>query len=253
VRSLYLKELRLYFTAPIFYAVACVFLIIAGIFFSNAMLRQSMFAAQIAQYQVNTPVGLSEIVIQPVFDGISILVLFLVQLFSMRLLAEEKAQGTIELLFTYPLTDVALVASKYLAGLTVLAILIAFTGVYMGILAFLSPVDWGAVLSAYLGLPLLSGSLLALGRFASSLTTNQIIAAAVSFGLILIFWVMGGLSEYLSSGAISLVLAELGLSGHLSPFLNGMLVLKDAVFYLFFTLFFLSLTLSVLESRRWRG
>jgi len=253
MRSLYLKELKLYFTAPIFYAVACIFLVIAGIFFSNAMLRESMFAAQIAQYQVNTPVGLTEVVIQPVFDGISILILFLVPLFSMRLLAEEKASGTIELLFTYPLTDAAIVAAKYLAGLTVLAILIAFTGIYMGILAFMSPVDWGVVLSAYLGLVLLTGSFLAIGLFASSLTRNQIIAAAVSFGLILIFWIMGGLAEYLATGVFSKILSELALLGHLSSFLKGMLVLKDAAYYFLFSLFFLALTLSVLESRRWRG
>ncbi|MEN6473481.1 MAG: ABC transporter permease [Syntrophaceae bacterium] len=253
MRSLYLKELRLYFTAPIFYAVAGIFLIIAGIFFSNAMLRESMFAAQIAQYQVNTPVGLTEVVIQPVFDGLSILILFLVPLFSMRLLAEEKAQGTIELLFTYPLTDTALVAAKYLAGLTVLVILIAFSGVYMGILAFLSPVDWGVVLSSYLGLILLTGSFLALGLFASSLTRNQIIAAVTSFGLILIFWIMGGLAEYLASGASSKIASELALLSHLTSFLKGMLVLKDAAYYLFFSLFFLLLTLRVLESRRWRG
>lgn len=253
MRSLYLKELKLYFTAPIFYAVACIFLIIAGIFFSNAMIRESMFASQIALYQMNMPVGLTEIVIQPVFDGISILLLFMAPLFSMRLLAEEKASGTIELLFTYPLTDIALLAAKYLAGLTVLTILIAFTGIYMVILAFLSPVDWGVVLSSYLGLILLTGSFLALGLFASSLTRNQIVAATVSFGLILIFWIMGGLSESFASGAPSRMLSELALVTHFASFLKGMLVLKDAAYYLFFSLFFLALTLSVLESRRWRG
>ncbi|HQP30163.1 MAG TPA: ABC transporter permease subunit [Deltaproteobacteria bacterium] len=253
MRSLFVKELRLYFTAPIFYAVACVFLIIAGIFFSNAMIRESMFASQIAQYQMNMPVGLTEIVIQPLFDGISLLMLFLVPLFSMRLLAEEKASGTIELLFTYPLTDITLVAAKYLAGLTVLVILIACTGAYMGILAFLSPIDWGVVISSYTGLVLLAGSFLAVGLFASSLTKNQIIAASASFGLILIFWAMGGLSEHLSSGLTSKVITELALLTHLSSFLKGILVLKDAAYYVFFSLFFLALTVSVLESRRWRG
>ena len=253
MRSIYLKEITLYFTAPIFYAVACIFLIIAGIFFSNSMFRESMFAAQIAQYQVETPVGLSEIVIQPVFDGVSILILFLVPLFSMRLLAEEKAQCTIELLFTYPISDMALLAAKYLAGLTVLVIMIALTGIYMAILAAFSPVDWGVVLGSYLGLILLSSSFLALGVFASSLTRNQIIAAVLGFGLILLFWILGGLAEYLAGSTSSRILSELALTSHMPSFLKGMLVLKDVAYYLFFSLFFLLLTLRVLESRRWRG
>lgn len=253
MRSLYYKELTLYFSAPIFYAVAFIFLLIAGIFFSNAMLRESMLAAQIAQYQMNTPIGLTEVVLQPVFDGISILVLFMVPIFSMRLLAEEKAQGTIELLFTFPLTDVAILAAKYLAGLTVLGCMIALTGVYMGMLAFFSPVDWGVVFTSYLGLFLLGGAFLALGLFASSLTKNQIIAAVISFGLILVFWVLGGFADYLPEGHFSKTISEIALLGHMNAFLKGMLVLKDMLYYLLFILFVLFVTMRVLESRSWKA
>lgn len=253
MRSLYVKELILYFSSPIFYAVAGIFLIIAGLFFSNDMIRESMAAAQIAQYQMNTPIGLTEVILQPLFDEVGILVLFLVPILAMRLLAEEKAQGTIELLFTYPLSDAGVLIAKYLAGLTVLGVMIAFTGFYIAMLAFLSPIDWGVVCTSYLGLILMGGSFLALGVFASSLTKNQIVAAVLSFGLILVFWIMGGFADFLAGSPSAKIIEEISLMGHLGAFMKGMIVFKDALFYIFFILFFLYLTLRVLESHTWRG
>lgn len=252
MRSVYLKELNLYFSSPIFYVLAGIFLMISGIFFYGDMVRESMVAVQIAQYQVDTPVGLTEVVLQPLFDGTSILVLFLIPMLAMRLYAEEKAQGTIELLFTYPVSDIAVLAGKYLAGLTVLAVMIAGTAVSVIILAAFSPVDWGVVLTSYLGLLCLGGALLAVGVFASSLTRNQIIAAVLTLGLILILWVIGGFAD-LAEGGLARVLQEISLIGHMDGFLKGMLTLKDIVFYAVFTLFFLFLTLRVLESHTWRG
>jgi len=253
MRSVYLKELYIYFSSPIFYAVACIFLCIAGVFFYNSMVSESMLAAQIAQYQITTEIGLTDIILRPLFDGIGILVLFLVPILSMRLYAEEKAHGTIELVFTYPLSDFSVLAGKYLSGITVLGVMIGITALYMIILRTMATIDWGVVITGYLGLILMGGAFLALGVFASSLTRNQIVAAVITLGLILGFWIIGGFANILSGTYMGQFLEEISLLEHLNGFFKGMITVKDVAFYLGFILFFLFLTLRILESHTWRG
>lgn len=253
MRSVYMKELYIYFSSPIFYAVACIFLCIAGVFFYNSMVSESMLAAQIAQYQITTEIGLTDIILRPLFDGIGILVLFLVPILSMRLYAEEKAHGTIELLFTYPLSDFSVLAGKYLSGITVLVVMIGITALYMIILRTMATIDWGVVITGYLGLILMGGAFLALGVFASSLTRNQIVAAVITLGLILGFWIIGGFANILSGTSMGQFLEEISLLEHLNSYFKGMITIKDVAFYLGFILFFLFLTLRILESHTWRG
>ncbi len=253
MRSVYAKEMLIYFTSPIFYAVSFIFLCVLGIFFYNDMTYMSMLASRIAQYQLSTGLSLDKIVLRPLFSDMSILLLFIVPIIAMRLYSEEKANGTIELLFTYPIRDVDVLAGKYLAGISIIGILLGMTWVLMLLEGTVVTPDWGLVLSSYLGLFLVAASFLAIGVFASCLTRNQIIAATSSLGIILAFWAIGWFSDVFSGSSIAKVLGELGLMEHLDDFLKGMLNVKDAVFYLLFSLFFLFMSLRVLESHTWRG
>ncbi len=253
MRSVYLKELSIYFSSPIFYVIASIFICISGIFFYNAMVYVSLLATKIAQYQVETGVDMNEILLRPVFSDMSMLIVFIVPIISMRLYAEESSLGTIELLFTYPLSDLSVLVAKYLAGLTVLFCILAITSVLMALMAVIAVPDWGVVFSSYIGLVLMGGAILSLGVFASSLTKNQIIAAALTLGLVMGFWVIGWFAGAVPNTAMSEFLQEISLISHLSRFLKGMVTIKDIVFYVCFSAFFLSLTLRILDSHRWRG
>lgn len=253
MRSVYWKEIVIYFTSPIFYVVAGIFLLLSGIFFFNDLTYVGMVATQIAQYQGQAGVSISDILLRPLFADISLLVLFVVPVLAMRLYAEEKSQGTMELLFTYPLSDHAVLGGKYLAGLTVLVVMLAATFVFVGILAQFTTPDWGVVVSAYLGIALMAATFLALGVFASSLSRNQIVAAVITLGLILGFWMCGWVARALPAGMWRTLFEELSITAHLSSFLRGMITLKDVVFYVFFSLFFLFATVRVLEGHTWRG
>jgi len=254
MRSLYLKEMNIYFSSPIFYIIAAIFVCITGVFFYNTMVYVSLLSVKIAQYQSSTGVSLNDILLRPIFSDMGLLILFIVPIISMRLYAEEKAQGTIELLFTYPVSDLQVLAAKYLSGLSVLVVMITLTFVFMLLIAMVTTPDWGVILSSYIGLILMGGAFLSLGVFASSMTKNQIVAAALSLGLIMLFWMIGWFSgSALTAGCISRVLSELSLISHLSHFLSGMIMIKDVTFFICFTLFFLFITLRVIDSNRWRG
>ncbi len=253
MRSVYLKEMVIYFTSPIFYVVAFIFSLLTGIFFYNNMVYVSMLATQIAQMQNQTGISLSDILLRPFFLDVSMLVIFIVPLVSMRLYAEEKAHGTMELLFTYPLSDLQVLAGKYLAGYTVLALITLLSIGLLGLASSFATLDWGVVLTSYVGLLLMAGAFLALGIFASSLSRNQIVAAALTLGLVLVFWSLGWVADTLPEGLVAAVLENLSVVGHLPSFLKGVFSLKDLVFYPCFILFFLFLTLRVLESHSWRG
>lgn len=253
MRSVFYKELSIYFSSPIFYVMAGIFICISGIFFYNAATYVSILATRIAQYQAETGVNMNEILLQPIFTDMSMLIVFMVPLISMRLYSEERSQGTLELLFTYPVSDLSVLVAKYLAGLCVLVFILAITSVLMMIMMIFTSPDWGVILSSYIGLVLLGGAILSLGVFASSLTKNQIVAAVLTLGMVLFFWVVGWFAGTVPNASLSSFLREISLISHSSRFLKGLISLKDIVFYVCFSFFFLSVTLRVLNSHRWRG
>ncbi len=165
----------------------------------------------------------------------------------MRLIAEEKKGHTTELLFTSPIRVFDVVFGKYLASLLLFVIMIAFTGAYMVILRKYGNPDFGPVYSGYLGLFLLGGTFLSVGLLSSSLTQNQIIAATISFGALLLFWILGATSEAEAS-----VAGYLSILNHFDSFTKGIVDIKDVVFYLSFIFFSLFLTYVSLDSQRWR-
>jgi ABC-2 type transport system permease protein len=191
-------------------------------------------------------------VFRPLFATLAVVLLLLVPLLTMRLLAEEKRAGTAELLFTYPLTDWAIILGKFLAALLIYAIFLGFTVVYPLAFSAVGRLDWGALAAGYLGLFLLGGACLSLGLFASSLTENQIIAAVTGFALLLLFWIIGWQQDIGAPGWGGFF-AALSMMDHYDSFIRGVIDTRDLVYYLSFIYFFLFLTKRQLESRRWRA
>ena len=210
VWPIFKKEMRLYFTSPVAYVVLFIFLVVMGWFFSTILNYYTLASMQSAMNPaMGRDLNVIDSVMRPLFGNISvILVLALVPFVTMRLIAEERQTGTIELILTYPVRDWEVLIGKYLAALGLYVVLLILTLLYPLILAYFTRVEWGAVLSGYLGLLLMGASFLAVGLFASSLTSSQIVAAVWTFGILLLLWVVSWGDK--KSGFVSVVNATSG-------------------------------------------
>ncbi|HDH96375.1 MAG TPA: ABC transporter permease [Proteobacteria bacterium] len=254
LRYMLAKELRSLFVSPIAYVVIPGFLILSGFFFYDLL---TSYARLVSFYQIyRNPMVLDQLnvndfVISPLFQNINVLLLLIIPLITMRLFAEEKRQGTDELLFTLPIRTGEIVLGKALAAVLFFLVILVLTAPYPIILAKISNPDLGKILSAYLGLFLMGVSFISLGLFASSLTDNQIIAAVLGFSALLLFWIVGWIAET-SAGALATVLGALSLTNHFEGFAKGVLEIKDLVYFITFIGFWIFLTLRSVESVRWR-
>jgi ABC-2 type transport system permease protein len=236
------KEIRSYFTSLIAYIVLTVFLVISGY----------LYYSDLAAFIVWGGESLTQGLWQFLFHDIRMILLLTIPLLTMRLFAEEKKLGTIELLVTYPFRDIEILTGKYLACLTVLILMLFLTLLYPVLLALFHTIDPGPLAGGYLGLFLLGAAFISCGIFVSSLTENQIVAALVTSGFIFFFWLIDW-NESAASPQLAQILHHFSFYEHFYNFARGVIDTKDLVFYLIFSFFFLFLTLRSLESRRWRG
>jgi len=178
--------------------------------------------------------------------------LFLIPMITMRLIAEEKKTGTIELLLTSPVKDIQIILGKWMAAMLLYLCILGMSAIDIGMLFLWGKPDWRPVLVAYLGLILQGGCLLAIGEFISTLTKNQIIAGGVTFFVCLLLWVLSWSTAF-DSGATSQVINYLSIVTHFENFAKGVLDGKDIVFYLSMIFFSLFITSRSMESLRWRS
>lgn len=251
--SVFRKEVYILFASPIFYALALTFLIIAGYFFYNSVAYYNLLSFQASQNpMLAEQLNLEQMVLRPFFLDLGIVLLLVSPLITMRLYAEERKTGTIELLFTYPLTDSSTLLAKFWAVLTALAVLLAGTIPGMLVLEQISGLNWALVFSGYLGVFFLGGAFLSVGIFTSSLTQNQIIAGVISFGALLMLWIIGWAKTMVGPEAAA-VIGYLSITQHLDNFAKGVLDSRDIIYYVLFVTFFLFLTLRQMASYRWKG
>src|SRR6201987_5164136 len=190
------KELHSYFVSPIAYLLLTMFALIFGFFFWNA-LGYFFFEGMASQMRGQMfPMNLNEQIIRPLLSNVSVIGLFFIPMITMRLFAEEKRSGTIELLATSPVRDVEVIIGKWLAAVALYSCLLLFTALNFAFLFKYGNPDWKPLAIGYLGLLLQAGALLAIGTFISTLTKNQIIAGAVTFGVCLLLWVLEWVSGY---------------------------------------------------------
>ena len=253
VWPIFKKEMRLYFTSPVAYVVLTIFLVIAGWFFYNIFAFFTLASMQSAMNPAMArEMNVTDSVMRPLVSNISVILLLLMPLVTMRLFSEERRSGTIELLLTYPVRDGAVLVGKYLAALALYALMLALTLLYPGIVVYFARLEWGPLVTGYVGLLLMGGTFIAVGVFASSLTENQIVASITTFGILLILWVIGWSADYVG-GVWGKVLQHLSLIEHNDNFAKGVLDTKDVIYYLNFIALALFLTLRSLEARRWKG
>src|ERR1700676_1263883 len=248
------KELGSYFASPVAYLLLTMFGLIFGFFFWNAL---GFFVIEGMQMQMrgqSVPMNLNEQIIRPLLSNVSVVGLFFIPMITMRLFAEEKRTGTIELLVTSPVRDLEIIAGKWLAALALYSCLLLFTALNFAFLFKYGNPDWKPLAVGYLGLLLQAGALLAIGTFLSTLTKNQIIAGGATFGVCLLLWILGWVSgNGYDTSTWAQAVSYMSVITHFESFSKGLLDLKDAVFYLTLISLGLFLTSRSLESLRWRS
>lgn len=227
-----LREFKSYLASPMAYVVTGIFLVLTGFLFSIS-------SATYFETSIRGFLGIG-----------SILLLLLASVLTMRLLAEERKMGTLELLLTAPVRDSEVILGKFLGSLGILTVMLAPTLYYPILLWRFGDPDWGPIATGYLGLFLLGSVSLAVGLFASSLTSNQLVAAVVAGGILFALWFVGMAADLLPE-ALGEVIGYLSLSYHFPDFMRGVIDTRGIIYYLSITVLFLFLAIRSLESSRW--
>ncbi len=254
--AVYTKEMRSYFVSPVAYVIAGVFLFLSGYLFRNILMQFNLWCLQFGQRAQMGMGGmpalnLNEMVITQFFAVMDFIWLLVIPMLTMRLFAEEKKSGTIELLMTSPLRTIEVMLGKFFACFSLYGIIVSLTLIYFVILEAYGSPDWGPIFSGYLGYLFLGATFISVGILASALTENQIVAVLLTFGMLLLFWLIDWSASFAGPTAAK-ILQYLSFIAHLEDFQRGVIDTKDVVFYLSFTFFCLFLTSRVIESRRWR-
>jgi len=246
------KELKSYFASPIAYLLLAIFAVIFGFFFYSAVRFFILQGMQMQMMGRGMPMDVNDYVIRPLLTNASVIGLFLIPMITMRLYAEEKRAGTIELLMTSPVRDLEIVLGKWFAALVLYASILGVSGINIAVLYAFGRPDLKPILVGFLGLLLQGGCLLAIGIFISTLTKNQIIAGGATFAVCLMLWVLDWVSAY-DQSAWAKVISYLSVVTHFEPFSKGVIDTKDIIFYLSMIFFGLFLTTRSVESLRWRS
>jgi ABC-2 type transport system permease protein len=209
---LWLKEEKALFSSPIAYVLITVFLLIMGYSFTLALF-----------------IGHSSALIH-LFFQMFVLFLLTVPIITMRLIAEERKLGTMEVLLTSPASEAQIVLAKFAASMSLILLMLALSSVYAIVLGFYGNPDWGPIFSGYLGLVLLGAALVGFGLLTSALTDNQIIAALLSLSVFLLLWIIDDFG-YLLPDPLDTLVVNLSLSIHFKPFATGSLYFSDVAFY----------------------
>lgn len=226
------RELGSYFRSPIAYVVIAAFMALAGYFFSIAL-----FATRLAEMAFT-------------FGNLSVVLLFVAPIITLKALVDERRTGTDELLLTAPLSVPAIVVGKFLAAVGIFVAMLVVSLIFPFILGYLGSPDPGPILTGYLGLFLLGSALLAAGIFSSSLTQDPVVAGMIGFAMMLLLWSFSWIAGALP-GVWGQVVSALALVSRFDTFMRGVVDLVDVLFYLSYIFVFLFLTVRVVDKRRW--
>lgn len=229
--AIFAKEFKSYFNSPIAYIVIGFFILITSIFFVPTLLYR------MGDFTYTLPT-------------MGFILVFIIPVLTMRIIAEDRKNGTDVLLITSPVSITGIVVGKYLAALSVFLIMTCITFIYPIILFSFGAEFTVQLVGGYIGFILLGASFIAVGVFASSLTENQVIAVVIGFVSLLIMWIADALASAVG-GFGAEVLKWFSLLSRYEDFNQGILALSPVVYYISFIVVFLFLTVRVIEKRRW--
>jgi ABC-2 type transport system permease protein len=232
MKAIFKREFKAYFTSPIGYIFTGVFMLLSGIFYGVYMFVNSVGS------------------VQYILPSCMMIMIFLIPLITMRLLAEERANKTDQLLLTSPVKVHSIVLGKYFAAEAVMLIAMATTLLYLIVAAIWGEVSVGETVATYLGFALMGSLLVAIGLFISSLTDSQILAAVITYGVTLAMFFVGAIST--GSDIVNELLNYVNVSYWCNSFYRGVISPTGLVYYLSLIALFLLFTVRKVESRRWR-
>ena len=245
VAALTIRELKAFWYSPLAYAVGGLFLVLQGVVFS-------MLLAVLNDPRVDPSWTMAQFYFGGTFF-FWLSILAVTPLLTMRTFSEEKRTGTIEFLLTAPVTETQVVLGKFLGAWAAYVALWSLTAAFFVLLRAHTSFDWAPVLTGFLGTWLLGGVALAIGVLASSLTRNQIIAAVLSFVVLLLWFSVGILDAFIKDPAGSAFIQYCSLIEHLRSFSKGILDTRPIVFYLSLSAICLFVTGRVIANPRWRS
>jgi len=196
--------------------------------------------------------NINEQLLGPVFGNMTVIILLVLPLITMRTYSEEKRSGTMELLLTAPVTDLQIILGKFLGAMGLYAAMLAITLLHVGILFVFGSPEWKPIATTYLGMLLMGGCLIAVGLLISSMTKNQIVAGMTTFVVFLMLWIINWISSFMGP-TTQAVLNYVAVTQHLDDFTKGIIDTKHLVYYLSFIVFGLFLTARSVDTERWRG
>jgi ABC-2 type transport system permease protein len=252
VNTLLAKELRSYFVSPIVYVVGAVFLLIVGLLAYIYIVFTGVQAIQLMQVQGQAQINLNDLVFRNLFSSIRFVLLIVLPILTMRLFAEEKKLRTFEFLMTSPIGLNEIVAGKFVSVFLLFLGLLGLTGLIPLTLALFSDFDWYPILTGYLGVVLLGALFVSVGVLASALTENQIVAAFVSFGLLLFLWLLAGVGSLLGDTPLGQVVSYVSFMEHYDHLVRGLVDTRDLVYFVSAMVLMLFLTHRVVDSTRWK-
>jgi ABC-2 type transport system permease protein len=251
------KELDIYFATPIAYVMFTLFVVIGSYFFLR--LLGAYEQASLMYMRFNSPemmnrLNFQDAIFRNLFGNLGVILIFVVPFLTMRLVAEEKRQKTMELLYSTPITPGQIVWGKYVAALAILFCTLALTLTYPALVQYVAKdvngVEWRSILLGYVGLFLLGAAYMAVGLFISSLTESQVVAALITFVVLLMTWIIGWTAQE-TEGSMREVVTYLSSVSHLDSFGRGTIDLKDIVYFLSISALGLFATHRAIEAHRW--
>jgi len=249
------RELKSYFASPIAWVAVGLFALLVGGFYFAILayfIQASMQMEQMAAMGQSQPLNINLALIGPLLQNVSVIVLFLLPMITMRTYSEEKRSGTIELLLTSPLTDFQIIMGKFLGAVVLYAIMLLVTVVHLAILFVYGQPEWKSIVSGYLGLLLMGAAFISVGLFISSTTKNQIVAGMLTFAVLLMLWIVNWFSDS-APPAVASVLRYLSITAHFDDFAKGIIDTTHLAYYLSFIALGLFLTIKSVDTERWRG
>jgi ABC-2 type transport system permease protein len=253
VQAILAKELRSFMVSPVVYVIGAIFLAMVGLLAYSTVASASNQAFRLMQIQ-NTyaQLNLNELLFRPLFRSMNLILMIVIPLLTMRLFAEERKLRTFELLLTSPIGINEIVSGKYMSVMVLYAGLLSLTALIPLTLAAYATFAWQPIYLGYLALLLQGGLMLGIGLFASALTENQIIAAFLSFGMILALWMLGALSMVIGDTPLGHLLSYLSFTEHFERLIRGLLSLKDIFYYLSGIALMWFAAHQVVDSYRWK-
>lgn len=247
------REVKAYFATPVGWLALCGYVFLTGFMFLWILVLYAMEAANMGMNPYGPPeMNVDEWLVAPFFGNVGVILLFLCPALTMRLFAEDRKARSLELLLTSPITTTEIVLGKYLGAIGFMLLLMLASAHYAGVLFWLGDPDPGILWSSYLSVLLMAACFMAVGLMASSFTESQMVAMIVSFGLLLVFWLLGWAEEGLQTGTVKDVLGFASLINRTQDMTKGLVHTQDLVYFGTFIGFFLFVTHQRVEAYRWR-